>query len=113
MATTIEPTTNLAFLGPRRTARMPSVPCGPGSQMHCLRWYSEPGSGPAGFLPIRTVVQARQDKRRRVFVPRLIPEMVSSRRLVQTPFVEADRWRRRCPPDLPFLARLAWMAEGK
>jgi hypothetical protein len=34
-------------------------------------------------------------------------------RLVQTPFVEADRWWRRCPADLPFLARLAWMAEGK
>ncbi len=113
MATTTatSPTVNLAFLGPRRTARMPSVPGGRGSQVHCLKWLSEPGYGPAGFLPIRKVVQARQDKRRRVFVPRLIPEMVSSRRLVQTPFVEADRWRRRCPADRPFLARLAWMVE--
>ena len=34
------------------------------------------------------------------------------RRDVQTPFVEAERWRRRCPADRPFLARLAWMAEG-
>ena len=111
MATTTAPLTNLAFLGPRRTARMPSVPGGRGSQVHCLKWLSEPGCRYAGFLPIRTVVQARQDKRRRVFVPRLIPEMVSSQRLAQTPFVEADRWRRRCPADLPFLARLAWMAE--
>jgi hypothetical protein len=77
-----------------------------------LKWHSKPGFGPAGFLPIRKVVQARQDKRRRVFVPRLIPRMISSMRLVQTPFVEAERWRRRCPADLPFLARLAWMAEG-
>ena len=96
MATTIEPTTNLAFLGPRRTVRMPSVPGGRGSQVYCLKWFTAPGCGPAGFLPIRKVVQARQDKRRRVFVPRLAPELVSSMRLVQTPFVEADRWRRQC-----------------
>jgi hypothetical protein len=66
------------------------------------------------LLTIRSVdrcAQARQDKRRRVFVPRLIPELVSSMRLVQTPFVETDRRRRRCPADRPFLARLAWMAE--
>jgi hypothetical protein len=113
MTATTKTTTvvNLAFLGPRRTVRRSCVPGGRGSQVPCLRWYSEPGSGPAGFLPIRKVVQARQDKRRRVFVPRLIPELISSQRLVQTPFVEADRWRRRCPADLPFLARMAWMAE--
>ena len=108
MATTTETTVNLAFLGPRRTVRMPSVPGGRGSQVYCLKWFTEPGYGPAGFVPIRKVVQARQDKRRRVFVPRLIPEIVSSMRLVQTPFVESDRWRRRCPADQPFLARLAW-----
>jgi hypothetical protein len=26
----------------------------------------------------------------------LIPELISSMRLAQTPFVEAERWRRRC-----------------
>jgi hypothetical protein len=108
MATTTETTVNLAFLGPRRTVRMPSVPGGRGSQVYCLKWFTEPGYGPAGFVPIRKVVQARQDKRRRVFVSRLIPEMVTSMRLVQTPFVEGGAVAPTEPADRPFLARLAW-----